>query len=216
MPGTGTDTAPTPVDFWFDPLCPWTWMTSRWLLEVAEQRELAVNWRVMSLAILNQDKLDQVPEEYHELLGPKGWRPIRVLSAARALGGNDAVAALYTALGAQFHRDGQGPTLEAIGIALEQAGLPAKLAEEADASTYDDEIRASHQAAQDGVGEEAGSPVLAVPNAEGGRTAFFGPIASPIPRGAEALRLWDATLLLASVPGAAELKRSRSAGPSFE
>ncbi|WP_432194340.1 DsbA family protein [Streptomyces sp. bgisy027] len=209
------DTSRTQVDFWFDPLCPWTWMTSRWLTEVATLREIEIRWHVMSLAVLNEDKLDQIPQEHREQMG-KAWRPVRVLTAVLQKYGNDATGRLYTEFGARFHRDGTGPTLEAIGGALEAAGLPDDLVEYADSSTYDADVRASHQASQDAVGEEAGSPVLAVSGPDGERLGFFGPIAAPIPRGEVAGRLWDAVLLAASVPGFAELKRTRTADPVFD
>ncbi|GHH95798.1 mycothiol-dependent nitroreductase Rv2466c family protein [Streptomyces capillispiralis] len=206
----------TRVDFWFDPLCPWTWMTSRWLTEVAALRPLDIRWHVMSLAILNEGRLDQVPQEYHDLLGPKGLRPVRTLVAVRQSHGNEAVARLYTALGAVFHRDGKGPTPEALTEALKSAELPTELAEHADATTYDAEVRASHEAGQKAVGEEAGSPILAVPGPDATPVGFFGPIVSPVPRSDAALSLWDTVVHAASVPGFAELKRARTAPPSFD
>ncbi|MDO0937304.1 DsbA family protein [Streptomyces sp. DG2A-72] len=200
----------TPVDFWFDPLCPWTWTTSRWLLEVAGQRDLEIHWQVMSLAVLNEGRLDQIPEEFHELLGPKGLRPVRVLAAVGQKSGTEAVGRLYTELGIRFHERGRTPDLDTITEALSAAGLPADLVSHADSEAYDVEVRASHQRGQDQVGEESGSPIIGVPGASGDRVAFFGPIVTPIPRGETAVRLWDATLLAASVPGFAELKRARA------
>lgn len=210
--------SPTPVDFWFDPLCAWTWTTSRWLLEAARSRDLDIRWHVMSLAILNEDRLDQIPEQFQELVGPKGLRPVRVIVAAQQQNDADAIARLYTELGTRFHKEGEGPspTLEAIEAALTAAGLPADLIRYADTDTYDAEVRASHERSQAAVGEESGSPVIAVPDGTGEQRGFSGPILTPVPKGAEAARLWDALLLTASVPAFAELKRARSGGPVFE
>ncbi|MGO4631923.1 DsbA family protein [Streptomyces sp. 2RAF24] len=208
---------PTPVDFWFDPLCPWTWLTSRWLVEVERQGLVEIRWNVMSLAILNQDRIDQIPEQFRELLGPKGWRPVRALVAVKDKFGNEAAGRLFTELGERFHPGGQGPELDVIREALEAAGLPAaELIAYAENDTYDGEVRTSHEASQAAVGEEAGSPVLAVPGPEGEPLGFFGPILSRVPRGEAVARLWQATRLAASVPGFAELKRARVSGPVFD
>ncbi|MFE8013773.1 disulfide bond formation protein DsbA [Streptomyces antibioticus] len=215
---TSPTASPTPVDFWFDPLCAWTWMTSRWLLEAARSRDLTIRWHVMSLAILNEGRLDHIPEEFHDMVGPKGLRPVRVIVAAQQRYDGDAVARLYTELGTRFHRDGgtPNPTLDTIEAALTAAGLPADLVRYADKDTYDTEVRASHARSQAAVGEETGSPVLAVPDATGSPRGFNGPVVTPIPRGEEAARLWDAILLAASIPSFAELKRTRTGGPVFE
>ncbi|QNP69340.1 disulfide bond formation protein DsbA [Streptomyces roseirectus] len=215
---SGTVKSPTRVDFWFDPLCGWTWMTSRWLLEAARSRDLDIHWHVMSLAILNEDKLDQIPEQFHDLVGPKGLRPVRVIVAAQQSHDDAAIARLYTELGTLFHKGGEvpSPTLEAIEAALTAAGLPADLVRYADTDTYDAEVRASHERSQAAVGEESGSPVTALPDGTGGQRAFCGPVLTPIPRGEEAARLLDALLLAASVPAFAELKRARSGAPVFD
>ncbi|MGR8010540.1 mycothiol-dependent nitroreductase Rv2466c family protein [Streptomyces hypolithicus] len=206
----------TTADFWFDPLCPWAWMTSRWMLEVEKVRDVEVRWHIMSLAVLNEDKLDDLPEKYRELLGPEAWRPVRVVAAARELHGNDSVGRLYTALGTRFHNRDEGSTLEAIAGALADADLPAELIEYAEKDTYDAEIRASHQLGIDKVGQEVGTPVIAVPGADGDEVAFFGPVVTPAPKGDAAARLWDGTLMVASVPGFYEIKRTRTQGPIFD
>lgn len=123
MPETAS--TKTPVDFWFDPLCPWAWMTSRWVLEVEKVRDIEVRWHIMSLAVLNEDKLDQLPEEYRDMLATKAWKPIRVVTAAWQKHGEDVLGPLYTALGTRIHNQGEGATLEAIAGALEDVGLPA-------------------------------------------------------------------------------------------
>ncbi|MCD9900789.1 DsbA family protein [Streptomyces sp. MT29] len=206
----------TPADFWFDPLCPWAWMTSRWILEVEKVRDIEIRWHVMSLAVLNEDKLDDVPEEYREMLETKAWGPVRVVIAAQQLHGDEVVGPLYTALGTRFHNNGEGPTHEAIAGALKDVGLPEDLLEYADKDTYDTELRASHQEGIDKVGQEVGTPVIAVPGADGEQVAFFGPVVTPAPKGEEAAKLWDGTLLVASIPGFYEIKRTRTQGPIFD
>ncbi|MGW9305264.1 MULTISPECIES: DsbA family protein [Streptomyces] len=206
----------TPADFWFDPLCPWAWMTSRWILEVEKVRDIEVRWHVMSLAVLNEDKLDELPEEYRDLLENKAWGPVRVVIAAQQLHGDEVVGPLYTALGTRFHNNGEGPTREAIAGALKDVGLPEDLLEYADKDTYDTELRASHQEGIDKVGQEVGTPVVAVPGADGEQVAFFGPVVTPAPKGEEAAKLWDGTLLVASIPGFYEIKRTRTQGPIFD
>ncbi|MEU0990420.1 DsbA family protein [Streptomyces sp. NPDC005953] len=205
----------TPVDFWFDPLCPWAWMTSRWMLEVEKVRDVQVSWHVMSLAVLNEDRLDELPEGYRELL-KNAWGPVRVVIAARELHGAEVVGDLYTALGTRFHNRGEGPSREAIVGALEDVGLPVELADYADRDTYDTELRASHKEGIDKVGQDVGTPVIAVPGADGEQIAFFGPVVTPAPKGEEAAKLWDGTLLVASIPGFYEIKRTRTADPSFD
>lgn len=208
----------TPVDFWFDPLCPWAWMTSRWVLEVEKFRDIEVRWHVMSLGVLNEDKLDQLPEEYREnmLPGGKSWAPVRVVIAARQKYGDEVVGKLYTALGTRFHNQGEGATREAIAAALDDAGLPADLIDYADSDAYDTELRASHKEGIDKVGQEVGTPVIAVPGADGEQIAFFGPVVTPAPKGEEAVKLWDGTLMVASIPGFYEIKRTRTQGPVFD
>ncbi|MFE4383494.1 DsbA family protein [Streptomyces cyaneofuscatus] len=206
----------TPADFWFDPLCPWAWMTSRWILEVEKVRDIEIRWHVMSLAVLNEDKLDDVPDEYRDMLENKAWGPVRVVIAAQQLHGDEVVGPLYTALGTRFHNNGEGPTREAIASALKDVGLPEDLLEYADKDTYDTELRASHQEGIDKVGQEVGTPVVAVPGADGEQVAFFGPVVTPAPKGEEAAKLWDGTLLVASIPGFYEIKRTRTQGPIFD
>ncbi|MFD6437195.1 DsbA family protein [Streptomyces venezuelae] len=206
----------TPVDFWFDPLCPWAWMTSRWMLEVEKVRDVEVRWHVMSLAVLNEDKLDDLPEEYREMLETKAWGPVRVVIAAQQKHGDEVLGRLYTALGTRFHNRGEGPTREAVVGALEDAGLPADLVDFMDSDAYDTELRASHKEGIDKVGQEVGTPVIAVPGADGSQVAFFGPVVTPAPKGEAAAKLWDGTLLVASTPGFYEIKRTRTQGPIFD
>lgn len=207
--------AKTPVDFWFDPLCPWAWMTSRWMLEVEKVRNVEVNWHVMSLAVLNEPKLDELPEEYREAL-KNAWGPVRVVTAARQLHGDEVVGKLYTALGTRIHNAGEGSERTTIAAALADVGLPADLIDYADKDTYDTELRASHNEGIDKVGQEVGTPVIAVPGSDGEQIAFFGPVVTPAPKGEEAAKLWDGTLMVASIPGFYEIKRTRTQGPIFD
>lgn len=207
--------AKTPVDFWFDPACPWAWMTSRWMLEVEKVRNVEVSWHVMSLAVLNEPKLDELPERYREAI-KDWWAPVRVVVAAQQLHGDEVVGKLYTALGTRIHNAGEGTGRDTIVAALADAGLPADLIDYADKDTYDTELRASHKEGIDKVGQEVGTPVIAVPGSDGAQIAFFGPVVTPAPKGEEAAKLWDGTLMVASIPGFFEIKRTRTLGPIFD
>ena len=200
---------PTPVDFWFDPLCPWAWITSRWLLEVQKVRPIAARWHVMSLAILNQAKED-LPERYQELM-KQAWSPVRVCIAAEQKFGPDVLLPLYTALGTRFHHEKAERDRATIEAALAEAGLPAELADAMDSTDYDEALLASHRDGLDRVGYEVGTPVISVQG-----TSFFGPVVSPIPRGDAAAKLWDGVLLVAGTDGFFELKRSRTRDPIFD
>jgi predicted DsbA family dithiol-disulfide isomerase len=201
------------ADFWFDPLCPWAWMTSRWLIEVQDLRPVDVRWHVMSLSVLNEDK--DIPQSYREMLA-QAWGPVRVCIAAAEKHGDEVLGRLYTELGTRFHNQGLPRTRETIEAALVAAGLPAELADAADTDIHDEALRISHAEGIGLVGEEVGTPVIAVEGTEGERVAFFGPVVTPTPRGEAAARLWDGTLLVASIPGFYEIKRTRVVGPSFE
>ncbi|MFJ6944817.1 DsbA family protein [Streptomyces wuyuanensis] len=204
----------TPADFWFDPLCPWAWMTSRWMLEVEKVRPVEVRWHVMSLAVLNEDRLDELPEQYREAM-KNAWGPVRVVIAAQQKYGDEVVGPLYTALGTRIHNEGRGITPEVVLEALDAVGLPSELADYAESDTYDAELRASHNEGISKVGQDVGTPVIAVPGADGEQIAFFGPVVTPAPKGEEAARLWDGTLMVASIPGFYEIKRTRTKGPDF-
>ncbi|MGW4226505.1 mycothiol-dependent nitroreductase Rv2466c family protein [Streptomyces bauhiniae] len=217
MSETATTSGKTPVDFWFDPLCPWAWMTSRWVLEVEKVRDIEVHWHIMSLAVLNEDRIDELPEEYREMLATKAWQPVRVVTAAWQKHGADVLGPLYTALGTRIHNEGEGPSREAVVAALDEVGLPADLIDYFDQTDFefDAELRASHKEGIEKVGQDVGTPVIAVPGPDGEQIAFFGPVVTPAPKDEEAARLWDGTLAVASVPGFYELKRSRTVGPDF-
>jgi protein-disulfide isomerase-like protein with CxxC motif len=198
----------TPVDFWFDPMCPWAWITSRWLLEVEKLRPVEPHWHVMSLAVLNEGK--DLSERYQQAMAT-AWGPVRVAIAAEQKLGPQVLGSLYTALGTRFHHEKLPRERATVDAALADAGLPADLADAMDSTEYDDALRASHREGMDRVGYEVGTPVISVNG-----TSIFGPVVSPIPRGEDAARLWDGVMLVTKTDGFFELKRSRTRDPIFD
>ncbi len=200
-------TSKTKVEFWFDPLCPWAWMTSRWIIEVSAVREIEVRWNVFSLAHLNREK--EVTDEYKQSM-IASWAPLRTLMATKQSVGNDGVLALYTALGLRAHVNKEACDKSVISNALVDAKLPADMINFCDDASLDILIIESHDRGIALVGNDVGTPIISV-NA----SAFFGPVISPAPKGEEAGKLWDGVLACASYPGFFELKRSRTVGPIF-
>jgi 2-hydroxychromene-2-carboxylate isomerase len=198
----------TAVDFWFDPSCPWAWMTSRFVDEVTEGRDLDVTWHIMSLAVLNEDQ--DVSDDYRAFF-PRALRYTRLVAAVGEREGQDTVKPLYDALGTRIHPGGRTDVDAIIAESLAEVGLDASLAAFADTDEYDEPMRASHLDGIGRVGQDVGTPVIAI-----GDIAFFGPVISPIPRGEQALSLWDGLVAVASYDGFFELKRSRTRDPIFD
>jgi 2-hydroxychromene-2-carboxylate isomerase len=200
------------VQFWFDPVCPWAWITSRWILEVEKVRPVRTDWRVMSLAYLNltQHEGKGLSEDYLERMA-KAWGPIRVCAAAAAERGPEVLLPLYTAMGTRFHVEGRRADPNVIPESLAAAGLPESLAKAADSTEFDEAIKASHHEAFDDVGLDVGTPVLRIRG-----HALFGPVVTPAPKGEAAGRLFDGLALVAETDGFFELKRTRDRKPAFD
>ena len=195
------------VDFWFDPICPWAWITSRWILEVAPMRHLTVRWHVMSLSVLNEGR--DLSAEYRERMDVARG-PVRVLIAAQQRHGDDVLLPLYTALGMRFHLEHAPIERATVEAALADCELPADLAEAMTSTDYDTLLQASHEDGIQRVGLEVGTPIISVNGA-----SFFGPVVTPMPKGEAAARLWDGVVLVTGTDGFFELKRTRDRRPEF-
>jgi hypothetical protein len=200
------------MQFYFDPLCPWAWITSRWMLEVEKVRPVRIDWRIMSLAYLNlvQHEGNGLSEEYQERMN-KAWGPVRVCAAAAADAGPAVLGPLYTAIGTRFHNQGRRDDPAVIPEALQEAGLPVWLADAAETAEFDDVIKKSHHEAFDQVGLDVGTPVVRIRG-----KALFGPVITPAPKGEAAGELWDGLVLVSKADGFFELKRSRDRKPTFD
>lgn len=200
------------VQFWFDPLCPWAWITSRWMHEVEKVRPVRTEWRIMSLAYLNlvQHEGKGLSEEYVERMS-RAWGPVRVCAAAAADAGPGVLGPLYTAIGTRLHNQGRREDPAVLPEALQEAGLPVWLADAAETTEFDEVIKKSHHEAFDEVGLDVGTPVIRIRG-----KALFGPVITPAPKGEAAGDLWDGLVLVSKADGFFELKRSRDRRPSFD
>jgi len=201
-------TAKASAEMWFDPICPWAWMTSRWLMEVEKVRPVEVTWSVMSLSVLNAGR--EMTEEYRSMMD-RAWGPVRVIIAAARDHGPEVIKPLYDSMGTLIHLGGEKDYLQVIALALKEVDLPADLLRFATSTEVDQDVRASHDRAIALVGEDVGTPVICA-----GDVAFFGPVVSPAPVGEAAGRLWDGCLLVAGTPGFFEIKRTRTVEPIFD
>jgi predicted DsbA family dithiol-disulfide isomerase len=209
---SASSSSPETVQFWFDPLCPWAWITSRWMLEVEKVRPVTTDFKVMSLAYLNliQHKGEGLTPEYLERMS-KAWGPIRVVAAAGEEKGHEVYRPLYTAIGTRYHNQGRREDPAVIAEALEEVGLPASLESAADSEEFDELIKTSHNEAFDEVGIDVGTPVIRVRG-----NTIFGPVITPIPRGEAAGSLFDGVALVCQADGFFELKRTRDRKPVFD
>lgn len=198
----------THVGFWFDPICPFAWATSRWIKEVEKVRDIDVTWHVMSLAVLNEGR--DLPEDYQDSMN-RAWAPVRVIMAAAAAHGEEYKDKLYTAMGEMIHYEKMEDREQVVRLALEKVGLPAELAEAGTTDANDEALRASHSEGIEKVGQDVGTPIVEVDG-----VAFFGPVITRIPKGEDAGRMFDAAVQLASFPYFFEMKRTRTESPTFE
>jgi hypothetical protein len=233
-PDTTAPDTTADIEFFFDPMCPWAWITSRFVVEVADQRDLEVDWRFISLAMLNEEKLAHseaevaagreptFPPQYGVLMG-YSTSMLRVAAATRHHGGNDAVAAYYAAAGELLHPGGRsrlvwdgGDPGDLVGDTLAAAGLPAELAAAAEEPGHDDIVREETELALSRTGRDVGTPIITFDTSRPEEASMFGPVINRIPRGQEALDLWDAMWVVARTPGLAEFKRSLRGAPQFD
>jgi hypothetical protein len=209
------------LDFFFDPVCPWAWITSRWVAEVQQLRQYDVQWKFISLKFLNEDKMDysKMPAGYKDIHAA-GTNGLRVAARARAEQGNDACGLVYTALGTSLHNNQEREMFVADPVAhiaslLTSVGLPAQWAESALDDSFDALIREETELALERTGKDVGTPILTFYPGAAKEASFFGPVIAEIPRGDAALKLWDAVETVATTSGMAELKRSLRSRPNF-
>ena len=196
------------VDFWFDPLCPWAWMTSRWMLEVEKVRDVHTVFHVMSLSVLNQGR--DLPEDYQRLMD-KGWIGVRAAIGVQQKYGEERLRDFYTALGTRYHLGEEPKSVETVKAALRECDMDESIADTAETDAWDDLLVQSHHQGMDPVGDEVGTPVIHI-NGQ----ALFGPVISPAPKGEQAGQLFDGLEKMTAYPGFFELKRTRTVDPIFD
>ena len=206
------------VEFFFDPICPWAWITSRWVEEVRRQRPIDVEWRFIALRIVNEqrDYDREFPARYLDL-HTMGLRTLRVAAALRDANGPEVVGPYYSAVGGAIHverRREEFIDLSALPAVLTALGHDAKFADAALDSQWDEVIRADGEDAMTRTGRDVGTPIITFGAPDG--PSFFGPVISRIPRGQDAIDLWDSVERLARFPGFAELKRAIREAPVLE
>jgi len=207
------------LEFYFDPVCPWAWITSRWVTNVQQLRNYEVSWRFISLKMINAER-GYAGNNAYEQIHNAGLAGLRVASAARAQGGNASVAALYTALGNAIHVQGRREELVKdphtfLLAVVATAGLPAEIAAAYEDSTHDEVIRFETESALSRTGKDVGTPILTFNPKAANEASLFGPVISKAPKGDEAVKLWDAVQTIAE-SGVAEIKRSLRAAPQFD
>lgn len=196
-------------DFYFDPVCPFAWAASRWLAEQAGGHDDSVDWHVMSLAVLNEDREPASDQQRRQW--DTSRRLGRLFMAAIAKNGEDTIGSLYSVLGRRFHHEAAEMTSAVVSEILVEAGLRTELAEAMNDDSYDDALRAAHQRSQEALGEDGGSPITGING-----THFFGPVLSDIPTGDEAQALYSAIITLGTTPVFSQLKRPTSGRPVFQ
>lgn len=198
------------IDFWFDPICPWCWLTSRWVNVVTAERDLEVTWRPISLFLKNSPEPDD--EYYEAILWTRNL--LRVVEAVRAAGHEDRIGELYTRFGTHIHHEGNHDFH--VADDLEALGLDPKLAGALDDDSFDTTIQAAMDDGLALTGQDVGTPLIAFDGTDGKRVGLFGPVISQVPTGDAALAAWDAFVTLAQTAGFWETKRDRSEGPQFD
>jgi 2-hydroxychromene-2-carboxylate isomerase len=209
------------LEFFFDPVCPWAWITSRWVVEVQHQRDYDVQWRFISLAVLNETLVADWYTDDYKAGHRAGLYALRVADAVRLSDGNDAVGRYYAALGTSVHNGRQNAALRTdiaglVAAALAEAGADAALVAHIDDDSHDAHLRAETAVALSRTGPDVGTPIITFHPGQADEGSFFGPVINAVPRGAEASKLWDAIETLATTSGVSELKRSLRGKPTFD
>jgi hypothetical protein len=209
------------LEFFLDPICPWAWITSRWITEVQQLRHYEVKWRFICLKMINEHRTDDWYTPEYRAGHMAGLYGLRVADQVRTELGNDQVGALYTALGELIHGGGrrleitEDPVAVLQGV-LKSAGLPPGLADAALDDSHDAYIRSETDLAFERAGKDVGTPIITFHPGQSDEASFFGPVIASIPRGQAALKLWDAIEIVATTSGMAELKRSNRSKPVFD